>query len=112
MSKDMGKYHVYHLKETAYGNKYVKASHARTGVQKCVYDKYIKSLGWKWQPTMGIGTGCQTHLLADELPDGRLIVSVSKHMTAVIDGELHDTYDCSRDGTRCVYGFYYKPKSE
>jgi len=27
-------------------------------------------------------------------------------MAAVIDGVLHDAYDCSREGTRCVYGYY------
>ncbi len=39
---------------------------------------------------------------------GRLIVSVSKHMTAVIDGVIHDTHNPSRDGTRCVYGYWTK----
>jgi hypothetical protein len=24
----------------------------------------------------------------------------------VIDGVIHDTHDCSRNGTRCVYGYY------
>jgi hypothetical protein len=45
-------------------------------------------------------------LKADELPAGRLIVSVSKHLVAVIDGVAHDTHDPSRGGTRCVYGYY------
>lgn len=64
---------------------------------------------WIWTPTMGIGTGCTVHLKADELPSGRLIVSLSRHMAAVINGVLHDTYDCSRDGTRCVYGYWQQP---
>jgi len=38
------------------------------------------------------------------------VVSVSKHYTAVIDGELHDTWDCSRAGSRCVYGYWKKPE--
>jgi hypothetical protein len=33
---------------------------------------------------------------------GRLVVSVSGHMVAVIDGVIHDNHDCSRGGTRCV----------
>lgn len=80
----------------------------RNGVLKPVWKAYMETLGqWVWIPTMSIGSGCKTHLRSDELPSqGALIVSVSKHMTAVVDGELHDTYDCSRDGTRCVYGFY------
>ena len=31
---------------------------------------------------------------------------LSRHMCAVIDGVIHDTYDPSRDGTRAVYGYY------
>ncbi len=67
---------------------------------------YMHSLGFVWTPTMRIGQGCKVHLRADELPKGRLIVSVSKHFTAMIDGVIHDTHDCSRGGTRCVYGYY------
>ena len=67
----------------------------------------IASLGGQWVSCMGIGTGCTTHLRVDEIPmQGRIIASVSKHLTAVIDGVINDTYDPSRDGTRCVYGYW------
>jgi hypothetical protein len=33
---------------------------------------------------MQIGPGCTVHLRADELPSGRLVVSVSKHLIAAI----------------------------
>ena len=56
-----------------------------------------------------IGSGCRVHLRAEELPPGRLIVSVSRHLVAVIDGVIHDTLDCSRNGSRCVYGYYSRP---
>ena len=49
------------------------------------------------------------NLKKDELPSGTLIVSCSKHITVVKNGVLHDTYDCSRRGTRCVYGYWTKP---
>ena len=42
-------------------------------------------------------------------PSGRLVVSVSKHLTAMIDGIIHDTHDCSRRGRRCVYGYWQPP---
>ena len=81
---------------------------ARNGI--CVKRKwfkdYMKEIGFEWHATMKIGQGCKTHLRADELPKGRLVVQVSKHFTSVIDGVLNDTWDCSRDGTRCVYGYY------
>lgn len=83
-------------------------SNSRTGVYRVTYEKYLKSLGYTWTPTMKIGSGCKVHLSSNELPDGRLIVKVSKHITAVIDGVLNDTYDCSRNGTRCVYGYFKK----
>ena len=85
-------------------------SSARNGVYKVTLKKYIeKVLGWTWHATMQIGQGCKVHLSAEELPSGTLIVSVSKHLTCVKDGVLYDTYDCSRGGNRCVYGYWTKP---
>ncbi len=83
-------------------------SSARTGVYIGTIRKVMERLGWKWYPTMAIGKGCTVHLRKDELPSGRLVVSVSRHEVAVIDGVVHDTYDCTRDGSRCVYGYYAK----
>jgi hypothetical protein len=72
---------------------------------------YMESLGFRWVPTMAIGQGCKVHLSSGELPAGNLVVNVSRHFCAVIDGVLNDTYDCSRNGTRCVYGYYiFEPK--
>lgn len=70
------------------------------------FDDYMASLGFRWVPTMRVGQGCKVHLRAGELPMGKLVVNVSRHMTAVIDGVIFDTYDPSRAGTRCVYGYY------
>jgi hypothetical protein len=81
-------------------------SNARTGVYKSTIKQILHSLGWVWTPTMQIGSGCTVHLRPDELPSGRLLVSVSKHLTVTIDGVIHDTHDCSRRGTRCVYGYW------
>ena len=78
----------------------------RTGTHRVVLKKYLEKLGWKWTPTMFIGQGCKVHLKKEELPSGILIVSCSKHITVVKNGVLHDTYDCSRNGTRCVYGYW------
>lgn len=83
-------------------------SNARTGVYGATIRRLMAKLGWQWVSCMGIGTGCKVHLRAEELPPGRLICVVSKHYCAVIDGVLHDLYDCSREGTRCVYGYFIK----
>src|ERR1700685_3927851 len=61
-------------------------SNARTGVYKSTIHRVMKELGWTWTPTMQIGSGCKVHLRPNELPSGRLVVSVSKHLTTMIDG--------------------------
>jgi hypothetical protein len=88
------------------GKRKRKRSDSRTGVFRYSYHRYMQSLGWRWTSTMSIGSGCQVHLRSTELPQGTLLVKVSRHLTAVIDGVIHDTHDCSRGGTRCVYGYF------
>lgn len=75
-------------------------------VQRKWFKDYMAELGAVWVPCMTIGSGCKVHLRADELPAGRLVLSLSKHMAAFVEGVLHDTWDCSRGGTRCVYGYW------
>ena len=83
-------------------------SRSRTGVFRETVDEYLRGLGWTWTPTMKVGAGCSVHLRSDELPTGNLVVRCSRHFAAVIDGVLRDTFDSSRGGTRCVYG-YWRP---
>lgn len=90
------------------GKRKTDKSSARNGVYKGTIHKIMEHYGWKWTPTMLVGQGCKVHLKSDELPAGRLVVSVSKHCTAVINGVINDTYDCSRGETRCVYGYWSK----
>jgi len=87
-----------------------RSASARNGinVSRKWFKDYMTSIGFVWVPTMGIGTGCKVHLNADELPKGRLIVSVSKHYTALIDGVINDLYNPDRGGKRCVYGYWIK----
>jgi len=104
---------VYDLVNSYASNEYKsrvsKKSNARTGVRKSTIRKMMEDLGFIWTPTMKIGSGCKVHLIESELPEGRLVVQVSKHITAVLDKVIHDTYDPSRDGTRCVYGYWRLP---
>ena len=83
-------------------------SSARNGVYRQTWQTYLEQLGWKWTPTMSIGSGCKVHLRENELPMGRIIAAVSKHLVAIIDGTIHDTSDPSRNGSRCVYGYWRK----
>ena len=86
---------------------------ARNGIntKRKWFKDYMISLGFEWVPTMTIGSGCQVHLREAELPSrGRLVLNLSRHAAAYIDGVLHDTHDCSREGTRCVYGYWKESK--
>lgn len=83
-------------------------SSARTGVHKATAQRVMAALGFEWVPTMAIGLGCTVHMRPGELPMGRLVVSLSRHFAAVIDGIVYDTYDPCRDGSRCVYGYWIK----
>ena len=89
-------------------------SSARNGVYTATAKRFIEGvLGWIWVPCMGIGTGCQVHLKQGELPEkGNYILNLSGHFSCWKDNELYDTYDCSRNGTRCVYGYWRKPTQE
>ena len=101
-------------------SKYRK-SKARNGVRRTTAKKILEGYGFRWVPTMHIGQGCKVHLREDELPKGRIVCSLSKHFTAVIDGVINDTYDPNDRGVtvdgygnliaptdRCVYGYYIK----
>jgi hypothetical protein len=81
---------------------------ARNGINtsRKWFKDYMLELGFTWTPLMKIGSGCKVHAKADELPKGRLILSLSGHWSAMIDGVINDTYDPSRNGTRCVYGYW------
>jgi len=61
----------------------------RSGVEELVQHKLMETLGWAWVPTNKV------HLREDELTSGRLVVSIRQHSVAVVDGVIHDTYDCS-----------------
>lgn len=79
----------------------------RNGVEKKTIRKVMQILGAVWTPCMKIGSGCTCHLRKNEIPmEERIVCSLSGHLTAVINGVVNDTYDCTRGGERCVYGYW------
>lgn len=77
-----------------------KGATARNGVStgRKWFKDYMRSLGFSWTPTMSIGSGTKVHLHEGELPEkGRLVVRVSRHVCALIDGTIRDTYDPRRE---------------
>ena len=92
-----------------------KRSSVRDGVFKETWKKYLEEIGWEHVITARIGQSEKVHLNENELPTDRImIVQVSRHLTCVKNGVLYDTYDCTRDGERMVYGYWVqgKPKVE
>lgn len=91
-----------------------KPRSARNGIHRKVYEPYLTERGWRWVPTMSIGSGCTVHLNRElyehaygELVYGpALIVRLSKHVCAVKNNAIRDNHDPSRGGTRCVYGYF------
>ena len=75
------------------------------GVEALMHDGVMRALGWVWVPTSKV------HLRKDDLPSGRLVVCISYHAVAVVDGVLHDTHDCSQYGTKSIRGYYKKDVS-
>jgi hypothetical protein len=67
---------------------------------------YLESLGWRYTSCKELTRGKGIHLRADELPRGRLVVSLSRHFTAVIDGVIHDIHDYSDEGRRRICGYW------
>ena len=89
-----------------------RRSDPQTGVQIPTIRKILADLGWEWVPIMKIGSGTTVHLSEGEVPaEGRYILNLSRHMTALIDGVVHDTHDPSREGTRAVYGYWKEPQT-
>ena len=78
----------------------------RNGVKRNAIYMVMAILGAEWVPPMQIGSGCRVHLCSEELPGGRIVCNLSRHLVAVIDGVINDTYDPSRGGSRCVYGYW------
>ena len=80
-----------------------RAASARNGIntKRKWFRDYMTELGFRWVPTMHIGSGCKVHLADGELPAGRLVVSLSRHYTAVIDGAVQDAYDPQRE-VHCI----------
>jgi hypothetical protein len=81
----------------------------RNGVINPVYREMLKDAGWRLTATKAKRP--RVHLRAEELPAGRLIVEVNRHLVAVIDGVIYDTFDSSRDGTRPVYSYWEAPNA-
>jgi hypothetical protein len=96
-----------HVDNSAYGKWVrrrggVRAFDADHGCSDGAYGPYLESLGWKFTSTKDQ----RIRLRADELPPGRLIAKVHRHLVAVIDGVIRDTHDSGGAGRRPMTGYW------
>ena len=86
-----------------------------------VISRYAAACGFQWVATKFIGQSETVHVRPDELPGGRLVLNLSKHLAAMIDGVLYDNHDSSVSrhveasagpgsgrGWRMVYGYWVR----
>ena len=74
----------------------------RHGVMREVLEEVLARYGWKWHSAPKF-EGRRARY--DDLPLGRYIARMSRHYAAVIDGQLHDSWDSRR---KMVYGYWFK----
>jgi len=79
-----------------------------TGVTHDVYAPYLKWLGWEYVPKPVGADGKLLRLRPGSLPKGRLIVGLSRHLVAVIEGVIQDTYYSALRGGRPIRGYFRK----
>lgn len=102
-----------------------KKSQSRNGVFKETWKRYLNEIGWVHHSVTSIGNRSRRmRFVAEDLPEGVLIVQLSKHLTCVKDKVIYDTYDCSKkdyydiygdlvtNDERCVYGYWTAPTAE
>ena len=100
LARNLDYMEAYNAVKKAYGKT------PRNGVSKKATHKVMEQYGGKWHAVMKIGTGCKVHMRENELPHGTIVCLLSGHVACVKNGVLFDNHDCSRGGTRCVYGYW------
>jgi hypothetical protein len=95
------------------GSKKRHISSSRNGVYKITERKYLESKGWSYKPLMKIGASEHYYLTESDLEtlgleDGRYILQIRRHLTAVVDGVINDTFNPSEYYDPMLYGYYYK----
>lgn len=64
----------------------------RNGMYESVYSKLLKSWGWKCIPC----DKQDVHLNENEIPNGIIICKIDRHLVAVKDKIVYDTWDCTK----------------
>ena len=97
---------LYEKQKAFYWDRYSsKNPHPTQGTQPKVYDAYLEDLGWKKVYPKG-----KLRFRKDNLPKRKkLIVHTDRHLAAVIDGKLRDTWESSKEGEKFIRSYWIKP---
>ena len=80
-----------------------RKSYSKKGIYLDTIKKVMKRYGATWISYMK--TKKRIRMNSKDLPmKGKYVLNLSKHVVAIIDGTIHDLYDCSENGNRIVYG--------
>jgi len=82
------------------------ARSARNGIFKEVFETVLERHGWYWHKAPQF-EGRRAR--ASDMPEGVVIARMAGHYCAVIDGMIHDNWDCSR---KMVYGYWAQQTKE
>lgn len=74
---------------------------------KDAFEEYLKNNGFvkMKQPKKPNGKKYTVTELAKEIKKGRIVVSIARHLTCIVDGTIYDTWDCSQ---KCVGNYWIK----
>ena len=82
----------------------------RNGVWEYIYKELLRDMGWKYVNLCDRKLEPKGLLMnEDNLPcDKTIICSIEKHLVAVVDGVVHDTFDSSHKGTQLLRGYWVR----
>lgn len=92
-------------KELAEANKKAEGVRsARNGIGKKPFTDVLKRYGWVWHSAPKfVGRKARFY----DLPEDQIVIArMARHISAVVHGQINDTWDC---GYKMVYGYYAKP---
>lgn len=82
---------------------------ARNSIPTSICKKYLEAQGFEYIDATPLGAEQGTTFDKAQLPmRGTIILHMKRHVCAVIDGVINDTYESTEAGTRPVFGYWIR----